>query len=131
MDTLKPMSVRTFEFSAAVITEFRRIKPADEAEQILWTELLKTQKGLAANTAESRGAQSRRDLALKFQIALKEAREALQLLRLIRRISPHRHRELDRLVDQCDQIVAILVASLKTSKRNQVVEKHRNDPRTN
>jgi four helix bundle protein len=123
MSHLKPMSVRTFEFSTAVITEFRRLRPADEAEHVLWTELLKTQKGLAANTAESGGAQSRRDFTQKFQIALKEAREALQLLRLIQRISPHRQRDLDSLVRQCDEIISILVASLKAAKRNQLLSK--------
>ncbi len=77
MPHLKPMRDRTFEFSSAVIAEFRRLKPADEAEQILWQELLKTQKALATNTAESDGAHSRKDFALKFQIALKEGARVL------------------------------------------------------
>jgi hypothetical protein len=64
------MRDRTFEFSSAVIAEFRRLKPADEAEQILWQELLKTQKAPATNTAESDGAHSRKDFALKVHIAI-------------------------------------------------------------
>ena len=117
------MSERTLEFSTAVITEFRRLMPADEAEHVLWTELLKTQKGLAANTAESAGAQSRKDFTQKFHIALKEAREAFQLLRLLHRICPQRQRELATLIRQCDEITAVLVASLKTAKRNQARER--------
>ena len=117
MSTLKPMRDRTFEFGSAVIAEFRRLKPADEAELILWQELLKTQKALATNTAESDGAHSRKDFALKFQIALKEGRECFQLLRLLGRICPDRRLELARLMKECDEIIAILVSSLKTAKR--------------
>jgi four helix bundle protein len=121
MADLKPMRDRTFEFSAAVVLEYRRLKAADEAEQILWTELLKTQKALAANTAESEGAQSRRDFAHKFQIALKEARECFQLLRLLGRICPDRRQQLAALLRQCDEIIAILVASLKTTRRRNEI----------
>ena len=60
MPHLKRMRDRTFEFGCAVIEEFRRLKPADEAERMLWSELLKTQTSLAANSAESDGAHSRR-----------------------------------------------------------------------
>ena len=123
MTLTKRMSDRTLEFSTAVITEFRRMQPVDDAEYVLWTELLKTQKGLATNTAESAGAQSRKDFTQKFHIALKEAREALQLLRLLHRICPQRQRELATLIRQCDEITAILVASLKTAKLNQARER--------
>jgi four helix bundle protein len=117
MRELKPMRDRTFEFGSAVIAEFRRTRPADEAEQILWSELLKTQKSLATNTAESDGAQSRKDFALKFQIGLKEARECFQLLRLLGRICPDRRMQLAALLRQCDEVIAVLVASLKTTRR--------------
>jgi four helix bundle protein len=113
----KPMRDRTFEFGCAVIEEFRRQRPADEAERVLWDELLKTQTSLASNSAESEGAQSRRDFIQKFQIALKEARESFQLLRLLKQCSPNRGNQLDALLRQCDEIIAVLVASLKTAKR--------------
>jgi four helix bundle protein len=122
MSTLKPMCDRTFEFGRAVIEEFRRQPPIDQAERILWDELLKTQKSLAANTAESDGAQTRPDFILKFQIGLKEAREAFQLLRLIDSTSPHRRPQLDPLRHLCNEIIAILVTSLKTAKRRQEEE---------
>jgi len=117
MSNFKPMRERTLEFGHAVITEFRRLKPADEAEQILWLELLKTQKAMATNSAESDGAHSRKDFALKFQISLKESRECFQLLRLLGRICPDRKAQLASLLKECDEIIAILVTSLKTAKR--------------
>jgi four helix bundle protein len=116
---LKPMRDRTFEFGCAVIAAFRRIPPCDEAERVLWNELLKTQKSMAANSAESTATQSRRDFASKFQIVLKEAREASQLLRLPAATTPTRRAELAPLQRTCDEIIAILVTSLKTAKRRQ------------
>ena len=55
----------------------------------------------------------------KFHISLKEGRETLYWLRILRHASPDRAKRIDVLYRECDEIVAILVASLKTSKRNE------------
>jgi len=123
MAELKPMHDRTYEFGLAVIAEYRRAAPADEAEAILWSEVLKTQKSMATNTAESDGTNTRKDFAAKFQIALKESRECFQLLRMLAAISPSRRDEVASLLQKCDEIIAILVKSLKTAKRNDAAEK--------
>jgi four helix bundle protein len=122
MADLKRMSVRTSELQCAVIDEFRRRGPKDEAERLLWHELLKSQRSLANNTAESDGTQSRADFITKFHIALKEGKESLQLLRALAHCEPDRHEQLGRLTITCDEIVAILVASLKTAKTNEIAE---------
>lgn len=116
--TMKRMSERTHELQCAVIDEFRRVAVVDDAERILWRELLRAQTGLANNSAESDGTQSRRDFILKFHICLKEGRESLQLLRALMHACPHRRPKLELLFRRCDEIVSILVASLKTAKRN-------------
>jgi hypothetical protein len=46
----------------------------------------------------------------------------MQLLRLLHRICPARQPELTTLIRQCDEITAILVASLKTAKRRAQVQ---------
>jgi four helix bundle protein len=122
MPTQKRMQERTYEFGCAVIAEFKRREPADEAERVLWKELLRAQTSLATNSAEADGAHSRRDFIQKFQIALKEARECLQLLELLTNASPMRATQLTRLSRECDQIIAILVASLRTAKRNEAAD---------
>jgi four helix bundle protein len=61
MSDLKRMRDRTYDLECAVIQEFRRRKPADDAESVLWHELLRAQTSLATNSAESDGAQSRKD----------------------------------------------------------------------
>jgi four helix bundle protein len=117
------MSVRASELLYAVIDEFRRVPPTDDADRALWQELLKTVRSLAANSAESSGSQSRQDFIQKFHICLKEARESLQLLAALLHASPQRGLQLRQLWKSCDQIVAILVSSLKTAKANEDAEK--------
>jgi four helix bundle protein len=119
MGPYKPMSVRTSELQRAVIDAFRRVPPADVAEYELWTDLLRTTRALANNGGESGGTQSRKDFIQKFHICLKESRECLQQLTALIHACPSRAIELRRLQKACDEITAILVASLKTAKANE------------
>jgi four helix bundle protein len=123
MPNLKRMRERTYELGCGVIEEFRRKKPSDDAERVLWHELRRAQTSLATNSAESDGSQSRRDFIQKFQISLKEARECFQLLRLLRNSCPDRSPQLTGLLKRCDEIIAILVVSLRTAKRRQNTER--------
>ena len=125
MQQLKPMHQRTYELECSVIAEFRRAKPADDAERVLWHELLRAQTSLATNSAESGGAGTPKDFIQKFQIALKEARESLQLLRLLKQSCPERGIQLTALWKQCDEITAILVTSLRTAKARHAAEQSR------
>jgi four helix bundle protein len=123
MEPLKRMRDRTYELECGVIAEFRRKKPSDDAERTLWDELLSAQTSLAANSAESDGTQSRKDFIQKFQIALKEARESFQLLRLRKQSCPERSLQLSALLAQCNEVIAILVTSLKTAKRREAADR--------
>ena len=123
MDPQKRMSERTSEFQLAVIDEFRRATPADVVEYELWADLLKTSKSLANNGAESGGTQSRKDFIQKFHICLKESKECLQLLTALIHSTPPGAQQLRKLRKACDEIAAILVASLKTAKANEAKER--------
>jgi four helix bundle protein len=91
----------------------------DDAERLIWRELLKAGTSIGANTSESAGAQSRRDFIAKFQIALKEGKETVFWLRLLKHTRPDLGVRVDVLQRECDEIVSILVASLRTAKANQ------------
>jgi four helix bundle protein len=84
----KKTSERGFEFACALIDEFRRRKPTDDAERQIWWQLLDSGPSIGANASESGGAESGRDFAHKFHISLKEGRETLFWLRLLRYASP-------------------------------------------
>ena len=117
MAELKRTSERAFEFACGLIDEYRRRRPADDAERKIWWQLLDAGTSIGANASESSGAHSGRDFVAKFHVALKEGRETLFWLRLLKYASPDRAVRIDALSKQCDEIVAILVASLKTAKR--------------
>ena len=81
-------SERAFEFGCHLIDEFRRGRAVDDAERLIWKELLKAGTSVGANASESDGAQSSGDFIAKFQIALKEGKESLFWLRLLKHARP-------------------------------------------
>src|SRR5687767_10158346 len=90
MSPLPRMSERTFGFACRLIDEYRQRRPSDDAERIIWTGLLKAGTSIGANSSESDGAQTDKDFIAKFQISLKEGRESLFWLRLLKHASPDR-----------------------------------------
>jgi four helix bundle protein len=115
---MKKTSERGFEFSCALIDEFRVRPPADDAERHIWWQLLDAGYSIGANTSESGAAESDPDFVHKFQVALKEGRECLYWLRLLKYACRDRAKRIDKLYAECDEIVAILVTSIKTKKSN-------------
>ena len=110
---------RTFAFAAALVRTYRANPPRDEADRILWRQLLKSGTSAGANSAESPGSQSRRDWMTRRHIALKEMRESQFWLRLIEDAAPANHpARLGQLVDESGQLVAILTAVLNTARAN-------------
>jgi four helix bundle protein len=118
MPKLVSIEARTHAFAVRLITAFREGAPRDEAERICWSQLLRSGTSAGANSAESGGAQSRRDWITKRFIALKEMREAKFWLRLIGDTNVHRRSQLAPLVDEADQLVAILTVALRSARAN-------------
>ena len=69
-----------------------------------------------ANYEEARGAESVPDFLHKLRVATKELREALYWLQVVQRSHWLPANALDALIDEVDQLVAILVASARTTK---------------
>ena len=68
---------------------------------------------------EAKSAQSRADFISKFEIALKEAREAGYWLEVVDQSHLTTDvRALKELANECGQLTAILVSSVKTAKQN-------------
>ena len=88
-------------------------------------QLEKSATSIGANVAESKSAQSRADFISKFEIALKEARETDYWLRLVKSRNLGLENHIGILIDECWQITAILVTSIKTAKRNGGIEEPR------
>ena len=77
-------------------------------------QLMRAATSVAANYAEARAAESRRDFIHKMQICLKELREAAVWLEIVGRLDdPDRVRAQAR---ECNELTAIFVTSIKTAR---------------
>jgi four helix bundle protein len=79
----KPFGERCLQFGVAVLSFIGRLS-ASERQTPRILQLEKSATSIGANVAESKSAQSRADFISKFEIALKEAREADYWLRLMK-----------------------------------------------
>ena len=70
----------------------------------------------APNYAEGCAAESRKDFAHKLSIGLKELRETKTWLRIIRKADLIPAQRLHAIVDEADQLCAILSRSIHTSR---------------
>jgi four helix bundle protein len=81
---LPTIEERTYSFALAIVRAYRAHPPRDDADRIIWRQLLKSGSSAGANSAEGPGAQTRRDWITRRYIALKEMRESQFWLRLLR-----------------------------------------------
>ena len=97
----------------------RRLLPAlriDVASKHVAQQMWRAATGGGSNYEEARGAESNADFVHQIRLATKELREAHYWLRVVQRSNWLRPGEVDCLVDEFDQIVAILVVSARTAK---------------
>ncbi len=78
-------------------------------------QLLRAATSIGANLEEADAGQSRADFISKCTISLKEARESLYWLRLLR--ATHKIDAAgDGLIRECDRIVAVLTTIVRKSR---------------
>ena len=81
-------------------------------------QLIRSGTSPALNYAESQSAESRKDFIHKMSIALKELRETLICLTLIKGTNNYKdHMKVDILIDECNQLISIFVKSIQTAKK--------------
>ena len=84
----------------------------------VYDQILRSGTSIMANVAESEFAQSRADFKNKLQIALKEANETKRWLYLLYNSEALTQREFDSMNVDCSELVAMLVSSVNTSRKN-------------
>lgn len=87
----------------------------------LATQLLRSGTSIGANVEESQAAQSRADFLSKLSIACKEARETHYWLRLLASSDIVAENRLTELIDEANQLVAILTTITKRTRENSEV----------
>jgi four helix bundle protein len=108
---------RTKRFALRIIKLVAAL-PMKREGDVLGRQLLKSGTSIGANYREAIRASSRKHFVSITEIALREADETLYWLELLSEaeiVSPAR---LNDLIDECNQLVSILVTTVKTSKEN-------------
>jgi four helix bundle protein len=104
---------RIFAFACEVVQFTRRLsREPGVVRQIAW-QLAAAATSAGANLEEAKSAYSRRDFAAKNSISLKEMRESLYWLRLIRRCDLAPAAEVQTLIKEADELTAMLTAGMK------------------
>jgi four helix bundle protein len=111
------ISMRLRRFAVQVVRLCQTFPKGPAAKHILG-QLVRAATGGGANYEEARGAESRADFIHKVGVANKEMREALYWLRLVQ--DAELAVDVDALVREADELVAILTASIKTAKQREV-----------
>jgi four helix bundle protein len=116
--TLEPFHVRGFRFSCAIVRLYTKLAKLPDVPPYLARQVLSSGTSIGANLEEAKGAQTRRDVAAKFSIALKEARETAYWLRLLKATALAPDELLQPLLMEAAELVAILTVSRRKLNAN-------------
>ena len=120
-DGVPNIQERTMEYALRAITLFRFLqKQKDGAARVLARQYLRSATSVGANLVEAQSGESRRDFIHKCSIAQKEARESHYWLTLMLRSELVPATRLSGLLDETNQIIAILTAIIVNAKRSNV-----------
>jgi four helix bundle protein len=116
------MVERTSRFALRVIRLVSSL-PNERSADVIGRQLLRSGTAIGANYREASRAATKKHFASILSTALREADETLYWLELLRDSELIRPDLLRDLIDECDQLVAILASSVKTaSYRNRPKE---------
>jgi len=109
---------RTFEFARRVVKLCQVLDQTPGVSRTLANQLLRSGTSVGANVEEGQASQSRADFIAKYSIACKEARETHYWLRLLYASEIVAKPKLEVLLDEANQLVAILTSIIKITRKN-------------
>jgi len=120
----KDLEDRLIDFSvetAEIINGLPNTKFANH----LANQLVRSCTSPALNYGETQAAESKKDFIHKMSVVLKELRESLICLKIIKRRDLFQARKfLNKLINECNELVSIFYRSIETaSNRNQTDRK--------
>lgn len=110
---------RTFEFARRIVKLCQALEQAPGVSRTLANQLLRSGTSIGANIEEGQAGQSKADFVSKLSIACKEARETHYWLRLLSATEIVPESLLAELLDEADQLIAILTTVIKNTRRKK------------
>ncbi len=108
---------RTFAFALRIVKAYKYLRN-NHNEYVLSKQLLRSGTSIGAMMREAKFAQSRADFVNKASIALKEANETLYWIELLHESNYFDDQSFNSIHDEANQITAILVSIVKSTKQN-------------
>ncbi len=112
------MHVKSYAFAVRITNMFLHFSGNDWKLMAIYKQVLRSGTSVSANVHESEFAQSPSDFATKLHIALKEANETMNWLNLLHDTDHLSDKEFNSMASDCREIIAMLVSSIKTTKKN-------------
>lgn len=113
---MQDLKERTKKFALDVI-RFCSTLPKKQEFFIISKQLIKCSTSVGANYRSACRAKSNKDFISKLSIVEEEADESLYWMELIEELGLNNNNELQRLKNESDQLVSIIVASKKTVRK--------------
>ncbi|WP_242203108.1 four helix bundle protein [Aestuariivivens insulae] len=117
---------RIIDFAVDIIDITEYIKNS-YAGSYYGNQIIRSSGSPALNYGEARSAESHKDFVHKMGICLKELRESYNCLRIIKKANLYfgNEEQINKVIDENNQLISIFVASIKTSKNNNSNLKNR------
>ncbi len=116
------LHIKSYAFAVRITRMFLHFAGNDWKLQAIYKQVLRSGTSVSANVHESEFAQSPSDFSFKLHIALKEANETMNWLNLLHDTEQLSDKEFDSMATDCSELIALLVSSIKTVKRNNKKE---------
>lgn len=121
MENKKPRDIRerTFKFALEIVRMSRRLDERPGVDRTLGKQLLRSGTCIGANVEEAQAGQSKADFTNKYAIALKEARETIYWLRLLKESSSFKDGAIDVLLQEADELSRIIGSIIVSAKQGR------------
>lgn len=113
------LRLRTFKFACATVRLCRRLAASPGIPRQMSAQMLRSGTSVGANLEEAKSAHTRREFACKLGIALREARETHYWLRLMQASEVASGPDVNALIDEANELVAILTVSVRRARQPQ------------
>ena len=112
------MKRRTKEFAKEIIRLCRKL-PKNREGRLIGDQIFRAGTSVAANYRSACRARSRAEFISRLSVVEEEADETLFWLEIIKEMEIFHYKKLDALMKENDEILAIIVASIRTAKKNK------------
>lgn len=114
------LHIKSYAFAVRITKMFLHFTGNDWKLMTIYKQVLRSGTSVSANVHESEFAQTTSDFITKLHIALKEANETMNWLNLLHDTEFLSDKEFDSISSDCSEIIAMLVSSIKTAKKNNI-----------